>query len=81
MAAVAELEPLERDLLFLIAWEGCSSSLAAIATGVPQSEVRPRLNTIRKEIRRRMSARSSQNPDPFRDVVTEAGAPTDEATS
>ncbi len=81
MAAVAELEPLERDLLFLIAWEGCSSSLAAIATGVPQSEVRPRLNTIRKEIRRRMSARSSQNPDPFRDVVTEAGAPTDGATS
>lgn len=56
MAAVAELEPLERDLLFLIAWEGCSSSLAAVATGIPQSEVRSRLAAIRKEIRRRVAA-------------------------
>ncbi len=68
MAAVADLDPLERDLLFLIAWEGCSSSLAAVATGVPQSEVRSRLSAIRKEIRRRVSAgagqsSSSANPD------------------
>jgi len=81
MAAVAELEPLERDLLFLVAWEGCSSSLAATATSIPQSEVRPRLNTIRKEIRRRISAKSGQNPNSSRGEVTEAGAPTDGATS
>lgn len=55
MAAVAELDPVERDLLFLIAWEGCSSSLAAVATGLPQNEVRGRLSTIRKEIRRRVA--------------------------
>lgn len=64
MAAVADLEPLERDLLFLIAWEGCSSSLAAVATGIPQNEVRGRLSAIRKEIRRRVSASARPVADP-----------------
>lgn len=63
MAAVAELEPAERDLLFLVAWEGCSSSLTATATGIPQSEIRGRLSAVRKELRNRVS-RSSDDTDP-----------------
>ena len=63
MAAIAELDPVERDVLFLIAWEGCSSSLAAVATGVPQNEVRSRLSAIRKEIRRRVTASISEIAD------------------
>jgi RNA polymerase sigma factor (sigma-70 family) len=54
MAAVAELEPEDRDLLFLVAWEGCSSSLVAAATGIPQGNVRSRLSAVRKELRRRV---------------------------
>ncbi len=52
MAAIADLEPVERDLLFLVAWEGCSSSLAAVATGIPPGEVRSRIGAIRKALRR-----------------------------
>ncbi|MBT4984229.1 MAG: sigma-70 family RNA polymerase sigma factor [Ilumatobacter sp.] len=81
MAAVAELEPPERDLLFLIAWEGCSSSLAAVATGIPQSEVRSRLNAIRKEIRRRVAANDNQITDSSRDDAPDAGTPRDGASS
>jgi DNA-directed RNA polymerase specialized sigma24 family protein len=52
MAAIADLEPVERDVLFLVAWEGCSSALTATATGLPPNEIRPTLTRIRKEIRR-----------------------------
>lgn len=84
MAAVAELEPTERDLLFLIAWEGCSSSLAAVATGIPQSEVRSRLNAIRKEIRRCVAANDNQVTESSRDDAPDtpdAGTPRDGASS
>lgn len=54
MAAVAELEPEDRDLLFLVAWEGCSSALVSAATGIPQSNIRSRLSAVRKELRRRV---------------------------
>jgi RNA polymerase sigma-70 factor (ECF subfamily) len=54
MAAVAELEPEDRDLLFLVAWEGCSSALVSAATGIPQGNVRSRLSAVRKELRRRV---------------------------
>jgi DNA-directed RNA polymerase specialized sigma24 family protein len=57
MAAIAELEPVERDVLFLVAWEGCSSALTATATGLPQNEIRPTLTRIRKEIRQTVAAR------------------------
>jgi DNA-directed RNA polymerase specialized sigma24 family protein len=56
MAAIAELEPVERDVLFLVAWEGCSSALTATATGLPQNEIRPTLTRIRKEIRQTVAA-------------------------
>ncbi|MDC3331919.1 hypothetical protein OAV42_00305 [Ilumatobacter sp.] len=84
MAAAAELEPTERDLLFLIAWEGCSSSLAAVATGIPQSEVRSRLNAIRKEIRRCVAANDNQVTESSRDDAPDtpdAGTPRDGASS
>jgi DNA-directed RNA polymerase specialized sigma24 family protein len=54
MAAVAELEPEDRDVLFLVAWEGCSSALVSAATGIPQGNVRSRLSAVRKELRRRV---------------------------
>ncbi len=57
MAAIAELEPVERDVLFLVAWEGCSSALTATATGLPQNEIRQTLTRIRKEIRQTVAAR------------------------
>lgn len=55
MAAVAELEPEDRDLLFLVAWEGCSSALASAATGIPQGNIRSRLSAVRQELRRRVT--------------------------
>jgi DNA-directed RNA polymerase specialized sigma24 family protein len=61
MAAVAELEPEDRDLLFLIAWEGCSSSLVSAATGIPQGNVRSRLSAVRKELRRRVGDAATTN--------------------
>jgi DNA-directed RNA polymerase specialized sigma24 family protein len=76
MAAIAELDPVERDLLFLIAWEGCSSSLTAVATGVPQNEVRSRLSAVRKEIRRRVAVSTSQMAEPTDADVAEAAGDT-----
>jgi len=61
MAAVADLEPEDRDLLFLVAWEGCSSGLAAAATGIPQGNVRSRLSAVRKELRRRVGDTDTSN--------------------
>jgi len=72
MAAVADLEPEDRDLLFLVAWEGCSSGLAAAATGIPQGNVRSRLSAVRKELRRRVGDTDTSNET---DVATER--PTD----
>ena len=70
MAAIADLEPVERDVLFLVAWEGCSSALTATATGLPQNEIRPTLARIRKTIRQTVTAakataaaRSDVDPD------------------
>jgi len=59
MAAVADLEPVERDVLFLVAWEGCSSGLTATATGLQQNEIRPLLSRLRKEIRRSVATTTS----------------------
>jgi len=56
LAAIADLEPVERDVLFLVAWEGCSSGLTATATGLAQSEIRPLLSRLRKQIRKQIAA-------------------------
>ncbi len=52
MRAAAELDPVDRDLLFLAAWEHCSTSEAAEATGLTPAAVRTRMNAIRKELKR-----------------------------
>jgi DNA-directed RNA polymerase specialized sigma24 family protein len=88
MAAIAELEPVERDVLFLVAWEGCSSALTATATGLPQNEIRPTLARIRKEIRQTVAARRATTAptEPAAESTTDApavsepvAAPMDEA--
>lgn len=63
MAALAELDPVDRDVLFLVAWEGYSSAMTATATGIPQSDVRSTLARIRKEIRRSVAATKALDAD------------------
>lgn len=52
MHAAARLDPLDRDLLFLAAWEHCSTTEAAEATGLTPAAVRTRMNALRKELKR-----------------------------
>ncbi|MEN9647062.1 MAG: hypothetical protein RL238_3731 [Actinomycetota bacterium] len=52
VAAIERLEPVDRDLLFLVAWERCTSAEAAGALGLPPSTIRRRLQRIRAELRR-----------------------------
>jgi RNA polymerase sigma factor (sigma-70 family) len=49
--AVATLDPDDRDLLVLIAWEQFTSREAALALGIPPGTVRSRLSRIRNHIR------------------------------
>lgn len=48
--AVATLDPADRDLLVLIAWEGLTSREAADALGIPAGTVRSRLVRIRTQL-------------------------------
>lgn len=50
LALVAHLTPDDRDLLTLVAWEGCSYAEAAEALGIPMGTVRSRLHRIRQSI-------------------------------
>ena len=59
MAAVAELEPADRDLLLLVAWEQCTTDVAAEAVGIPPGTVKTRLSGIRKELKRRTNSGGS----------------------
>lgn len=52
MTAVAELEPVDRDLLLLAAWERCPNIELAEAVGIPPRDVRARLNGVRREVKR-----------------------------
>lgn len=76
MAAIADLEPVERDVLFLVAWEGCSSALTATATGLPQNEIRPTLARIRKTIRQTVTATKAAAA-PSADADADATVPLD----
>lgn len=51
MKGIERLESIDRDLLFLSAWEGCSSAEVASALGLRPSTVRRRLQRIRAELR------------------------------
>ncbi|MDW3215357.1 MAG: RNA polymerase sigma factor [Ilumatobacteraceae bacterium] len=56
IAAVEDLEPEDRDLLVLIAWERCTSGEAAQALGIPAGTVRSRLSRIRTQLRNERGA-------------------------
>ncbi len=49
-AAVAALDPDDRELLVLVAWERLSSAEVAEAMGIPAGTVRSRLRRIRHEL-------------------------------
>jgi RNA polymerase sigma-70 factor (ECF subfamily) len=51
MAAVGDLEPEDRDLLLLVAWEDTPYKVCAEILGVPVGTVRSRLHRIRRELR------------------------------
>jgi RNA polymerase sigma factor (sigma-70 family) len=48
--AVIRLDPDDRDLLVLVAWEGMTSAEAAAVLGVPPGTVRSRLHRIRTRL-------------------------------
>ncbi len=50
MAAVAELEADDRDLLLLVAWEGASYATCASILGIPLGTARSRLHRIRGQL-------------------------------
>jgi RNA polymerase sigma factor (sigma-70 family) len=50
-AALAELEPIDREALLLLAWEDLSYADIAIATGVPVGTVRSRIHRARTRLR------------------------------
>lgn len=51
---VAELEPVDRDLLVLVAWEQFSYADAAAALAIPIGTVRSRMHRIRHTLRTHM---------------------------
>ena len=59
LAAVAELEPEDRDLLILFAWERCSYAVIATALGIPVGTVRSRLSRIRKVLHSHANSKDS----------------------
>lgn len=48
---IGQLDPADRDLLILVAVEGCTSTEAADALEIPAGTVRSRLNRIRTQLR------------------------------
>lgn len=69
LAAMAELDVEDRDLLVLIVWEGCSYRDTARALGIPLGTVRSRLHRIRRTLRTaiRQPIPSDTNERPFDD--------------
>jgi RNA polymerase sigma-70 factor (ECF subfamily) len=51
MAEIGELQPEDRDLLLLIAWEECSYAECAEILDIPVGTVRSRLHRIRRQLR------------------------------
>jgi RNA polymerase sigma-70 factor (ECF subfamily) len=65
MSAVADLDADDRDLLLLIAWEGCSYAACAEILAIPVGTVRSRLHRIRAELR----AATDLTPPEIREVM------------
>ena len=55
MAAVADLEPVDRDVLLLVAWEHYPPRVVGEAVGLSPRDIRSRLGSIRKELKRRLA--------------------------
>ena len=66
VAALAELPPIDRDVLILIAWEELTYPEVARALDVPVGTVRSRLNRARRTIRAELAAGGSARA--FREV-------------
>lgn len=60
--AVVRLEPDDRDLLVLVAWEGMTSAEAAAVLGVPAGTVRSRLHRIRTRLAEFRTAGATHEP-------------------
>lgn len=54
--AITRLDPVDRDLVTLVAWEGASYADVATALSMPIGTVRSRLHRIRAGLRRSMSS-------------------------
>ncbi|MFI6874430.1 RNA polymerase sigma factor [Streptomyces sp. NPDC050400] len=54
-AGLAELPPVERELLLLVAWEGLTPTEAAAVVGIPAGTARSRLHRARARLRSRLS--------------------------
>ena len=51
MAKIAELDEIDRDLIFLVVWEECSYAACAASLDIPVGTVRSRLHRIRRRLR------------------------------
>ena len=52
MSAVAELDPLDRDILLLVGWERCEPGVVADALDISTNDVRTGLRRARKNLKR-----------------------------
>jgi RNA polymerase sigma-70 factor (ECF subfamily) len=60
--ALAELRPLDQEVLRLVAWEGLEGSDLATALGVPRTVAAVRLHRARKRLRDVLTADSTRTP-------------------
>jgi RNA polymerase sigma factor (sigma-70 family) len=65
--ALARLEPRDRDVLLLVAWEGLSYTDVAAALEIPVGTVRSRLNRARAVVRRAFA--ETEDDEDIRDGV------------
>lgn len=59
MSALAELDPLDRDILLLVAWERCEPGIVADALDISTNDVRTGLRRARKNLKQIAAARRS----------------------
>lgn len=69
MSALAEIDPLDRDILLLVGWERCEPGVVADALDISTNEVRTGLRRARKNLKRiaaaqRQHATTHESADP-----------------
>lgn len=77
MSAIAELDPLDRDILLLVGWERCEPGVVADALDISTNEVRTGLRRARKNLKR-IAAAQRQHAEAANDPID---AVADEPTS